>query len=40
LREFQQSIDLLKKDEKHFAEPFKDLSCNEREAVLNEAEEV
>jgi hypothetical protein len=37
LREFQQSIDLLKKDEKYFAEPLIGLSSNVREAVLDEA---
>jgi hypothetical protein len=37
LREFQQSIDLLKKDEKYLAEPLIGLSSNMEEAVLEEA---
>ena len=37
LREFQQSIDLVKKDEKYFAEPLIGLSSDVREAVFDEA---
>jgi hypothetical protein len=36
LREFQQSRDLLKKNEEYFTEPLMGLSINVRETVLEE----